>query len=246
VGAKARARHLSRRLLGVLALFGAVWFLVFQPLGQAPAAPSAVTAPTTPEPARVTGSTPANQSPSSIPAKSNKTANARQSSCRAGVPARLSIPELGVNAAFERIGLDQRAPSDAAGNRPLGNPVDRRDAGWYERGPEPGSGRGTVLINGHTYRNGSAIFKEDFPKQVREGQRIDIIQANGSTCSYRIDRIWREVDAKRDYPRIVTDEGLYDFSGPERLFLATCGGRWSNQIQNYLDINIVVATPVDR
>jgi hypothetical protein len=245
VGAKARARHLSRRLLGVLALFGAVWFLVFQPLGQAPAAPSAVTAPTTPEPAGLTGSTPPSPSLGSVPAKPKKT-TARQSACRAGVPARLVIPNLGVNAAFERIGLDQSAPADASGNRPLGNPVDRRDAGWYEHGPQPGSGRGTVLINGHTYRNGSAIFKEDFPEQVREGQRIDIIQANGSTCSYRIDRIWREVDSKHDYPRIVTGEGLYDFTGPERLFLATCGGRWSDQIQNYLDINIVVATPVGR
>lgn len=142
--------------------------------------------------------------------------------------------------------MDQNAPADGAGNRPLGNPVDRRHAGWYDRGPQPGSGRGTVLINGHTFRNGSAIFKEDFAARVKDGQRIDIVQANGSTCSYRIDRVWRTVDSKRDYPTIVSREGLYDFSGPERLFLATCGGRWSDQIQNYLDINIVVATPVGR
>jgi hypothetical protein len=243
---------------------GAVWFLVFQPLGQAPAAPSAVRAPTTtsgqatvsdsaaPSPNPIPGSSPSQgttKNPSSsarVSAKASKPAATPEATCRAGVPARLVIPALGVDAAFERIGLDQKAPADAAGKRPLGNPVDRRDAGWYEAGPKPGSGRGTVLINGHTYRNGSAIFKEDFADRAQEGQRIDIVQANGSTCAYRIERIWREVDAKRDYPGIVAREGLYDFAGPERLFLATCGGRWSNQIQNYLDINIVVATPVGR
>jgi hypothetical protein len=259
VGAKARARHLLRRTLGVLALLGAVWFLVFQPLGQAPAAPAAVTTPTTSGPATVSHSAAPrpNPNPSSsqgathslgarASTKPSTPAAKQQSSCRAGQPARLVIPALGVNAAFERIGLDQNAPADAAGKRPLGNPVDRRDAGWYQHGPQPGSGRGTVLVNGHTYRNGSAIFKEDFANRVREGQRIDIVQSNGSTCSYRVDRIWGEVDSKSEYPQIVAREGLYDFDGPERLFLATCGGRWSDQIQNYLDINIVVATPIDR
>lgn len=219
---------------------------MFQPLGQAPAAPATVTAPTISEPTRTAGSAPASRTPSAAPTTTAAQPSAHGSSCRAGDPARLVIPALGVNAAFERIGLDQNVPADAAGKRPLGNPVDRRHAGWFAAGPQPGSGRGTVLINGHTYRNGSAIFKEDFATRVQAGQRIDIVQANGSTCSYRIERIWRTVDSKHDYPAIVSREGLYDAAGPERLFLATCGGRWSDRIQNYLDINIVVAIPVDR
>lgn len=270
MAAKGRARDLTVRAFGVLALLAGIWILVFQPLGQAPAAPVTVTAPMTSEPAQATGSTPATSPTSQVPAapaagsaaqaptqastlpsappptQPSTQPSPRQSSCRAGVPARLVIPALGVNAAFERIGVDRNAPADAAGNRPLGNPVDRRNAGWYEQGPQPGSGQGTVLINGHTYRNGSAIFKESFAARVQTGQRIDIQQANGSTCSYRIERVWRTVDSKRDYPAIVAREGLYDSSGPERLFLATCGGRWSDRIQNYLDINIVIATPIDR
>ncbi|EWT03703.1 hypothetical protein N864_19405 [Intrasporangium chromatireducens Q5-1] len=81
---------------------------------------------------------------------------------------------------------------------------------------------------------------------MRPGQRIDIWQANGSICSYLVQRIWRSVDAEHGYPALVTREKLYDVSGPERLFLATCGGRWSDRIQNYLDLNIVVATPLGR
>lgn len=166
--------------------------------------------------------------------------------CRAGVPARLLIPALGVNAAFERIGLDHTAPPDARGRQPLGNPTDRTKAGWYAAGPRPGGGTGTVLTNGHTYRDNSAIFTEDFASRIAVGQLIHVRQDNGSLCSYRVSRVWREVDAGRDYPRIVSSQKLYNFSGPERLFLTTCGGSWNAVAQDYDQISLLIATPVNR
>jgi len=165
--------------------------------------------------------------------------------CVPGSPERLRIPSLEVDAAFERIGLDETRP-DAQGRAPLGSPADRTKAGWYVDGPRPGSGRGTVLTNGHTYRNGSAIFKDDFAQRIQVGQLIDVEVDNGSTCSYRVQRVWRDVDAAADYPRIITAEGLYDFEGPERLFLATCGGRWDSKTQSFDHISMLIATPTDR
>jgi hypothetical protein len=166
------------------------------------------------------------------------------SMCRVGEPRRLLVPALGVDAAFERIGLDRRGTRDASGRLPLGNPSDRTRAGWYAEGPRPGSGRGTVLTNGHTYRNGSAIFREDFARRVALGQVIEIRQDNGSLCSYRITQVWREIDAARDYPELVVSQHLYDFSGPERLLLATCGGRWDDDADTYEDITVLLAAPV--
>ncbi|MEO6997576.1 MAG: class F sortase [Terracoccus sp.] len=163
----------------------------------------------------------------------------------AGIPARLEIPALGVNAAFQTIGLDTSAPADAQGRRPLGNPSDRTQAGWFSAGPQPGSGTGTVLVNGHTYHDGSAIFKESFASQIANGQRIDIVQGNGTVCSYQVQRVWRDV-AKSDYPTIVSSQGLYNVSGPERLFLATCGGPFNSSEQNYDAISMLIATPIDR
>lgn len=168
------------------------------------------------------------------------------SSCRVGTPRRLLIPALHVNAWFEQVGLDTSAKPDATGKYPLGVPHDRTKAGWYSLGPRPGSGQGTVLTNGHTYRDNSAIFKEDFATRIARGQLIHLIQDNGSICSYAVSKVWREVNSKRDYPRIVSSEHLYDFTGPERLFLATCGGSWNAAAQNYDDISIVIATSVDR
>lgn len=217
------------------------WFIVATPVDASSRASTPEVAITLP----ATWSAP----PSTTAASPSAAATRRpvsKTACRVGTPARLVIPALKINAPFERIGLDQTAKPDAQGKRPLGNPTDRTKAGWYADGPKPGSGVGTVLTNGHTYRNGSAIFDEDFASAVRAGQLIHIVQDNGSICSYRIDRVWPEVNSRRDFPRIVTSEHLYDFTGPERLFLATCGGSWNAATQNYDDISILIATPVNR
>ena len=103
-----------------------------------------------------------------------------------------------------------------------------------------------MLTNGHTYRNGSAIFDEDFARRVGVGQVVEIRQDNGSVCSYRITRVWREIDSARDYPALVVSEHLYDFTGPERLLLTTCGGRWNDSADTYDDINVVLAVPTHR
>ena len=164
--------------------------------------------------------------------------------CQPGSPTRMSIPALDVDAPIEAIGLDHRAQPDDSVQAPLGVPVDQRKAGWYAAGPKPGSGMGTVLTNGHTYRDGSAIFQEDFADLVAVGQQIDLVLDNGTTCSYRISTVWRNVGAVQDYPQLVASERLYDQQGPERLFLATCGGQWVKSAQMFKDINIVLATPV--
>jgi hypothetical protein len=83
--------------------------------------------------------------------------------CQPGSPTRMFIPALGVDAPIETIGLDHGAQPDDSGQAPLGTPVDQRKAGWYSAGPKPGSGMGTVLTNGHTYRDGSAIFRRTSP-----------------------------------------------------------------------------------
>lgn len=227
--------HPSRRALVSLALAAvlvaaAAWFLMFRPIPPAPVA---------------TGPAPV----ITLPATLGTTTTERpfpDLSCRSGQPKRLVIPSLRVSAPFEKIGLDPTGEPDASGRKPLGNPKDRTKAGWYADGPRPGDGRGTVLTNGHTYRNNSAIFKEDFSSRIDTGQLIHVEQDNGSTCSYRIDRVWRDVNAAADYPRIVTSEHLYDFQGPERLFLTTCSGSWNSVSQDYDEITLLIATPVNR
>lgn len=213
-------------LAALLIVLVAAWFIVFQPLAPDP----------------VSGPRPNSPAPAATSPATSKTTASR--GCRPGVPERLIIPALGVDAGVQKIGVDRTATPDSSGKYPLGVPTDKTEAGWYAEGPEPGAGSGTVLMNGHTYRDGSAIFKADFAKAIQQGQRIDVVVDNGTRCPYRISRVWREVNSKHDYPRIVESQHLYDFSGPERLFLATCGGNWNALSQSYDDISIVLAVPV--
>lgn len=260
-----RTRELRLRpIAAALLCVAALWVLATEPFGGAHPSRAAATVEVTLDPAEPGGTPvttaitlpatmedePDDAAPPTEASQRGATAKPTPArsrlSCRVGIPRRLVIPALEVDAGFERIGLDTSVGPDERGRRPLGNPQDRTRAGWYEDGPKPGSGRGTVLTNGHTYRNGSAIFTESFSSDVQVGQLIHIVQTNRSVCSYRISRVWREVDAARDYPRIVTQERLYNFSGPERLFLATCGGSWNAAAQDYDQISLLVATPVNR
>jgi hypothetical protein len=252
VGRHARRRHAPTYVVAALVALAGVFFVVWAPigapepppmppLGQSLGATQALTRlPTSTSAPSTAAGTTAGTTTSPTPTPTHV------SSCRVGKPRRLVIPALKVDAWFEQIGLDTSAKPDADGKYPLGNPKDRTQAGWYYPGPRPGSGRGTILTNGHTYRNNSAIFKEDFAKRIAIGQLIHIVQDNGSICSYAVERVWPEVDSRRDYPHIVTSEHLYDFEGPERLFLATCGGSWNAAAQNYDEISILIANPVDR
>src|SRR5829696_4326043 len=156
-----------------------VWFLV----PRDPATPSVASTAVPNGSTSAASTSPAPEGPSPSPTRASR------SSCRVGEPRRLQIPALEVDAPFERIGLDQQAEPDANGRLPLGNPTDRTQAGWYAVGPRPGSGSGTVLTNGHTYRNGSAIFREDFARRIALRQLITIKQDNGSVCSYRVTKV---------------------------------------------------------
>ena len=223
-----------------------LWYVVPRPAPHAtPPATVAGAASVTARP----GPTPVGAGPSTTSSAADEDTvpgQQQRGTCRVGEPKRLVIPALGVDAPFERIGLDRTGGRDASGRLPLGNPTDRTRAGWYAAGPRPGAGTGTVLATGHTYRDGSAIFQEDFARRIAVRQLIQVRQDNGSVCSYRVARVWREVDAARGYPRLVESERLYDFSGPERLLLATCGGSWNALAQDYDDISVLVAVPVGR
>lgn len=225
-----------------LLIAAGLWYVVPRqsPTPAVAGTPSVTAGPDAPSTGAGPGAAPTSSRPSPSPGGQPR------SSCRVGEPERLVIPALGVDAPFERIGLDRAGRRDARGRLPLGNPTDRTRAGWYAAGPRPGSGTGTVLTTGHTYRDGSAIFKEDFARRIAVRQLIQVRQDNGSVCSYRVSKVWREVNAARGYPRLVESEHLYDFSGPERLLLATCGGSWNALAQDYEDISVLLAVPVGR
>lgn len=142
-------------------------------------------------------------------------------------PVRVQIPGIGVDAPVERVGQNrdgtvQVPPLEAAGR-----------AGWYERGPAPGS-RGSAVVLGHyDGRRGPAVFYA--LHRLRPGSTVGVARADGRTAVFRVDAVERV--RKRDFPR----DRVYGDVRYAGLRLVTCGGAFDRGDRSYRDNVIVYA-----
>ncbi|WP_030177197.1 class F sortase [Streptomyces sp. NRRL S-813] len=143
------------------------------------------------------------------------------------VPARLRIPEIGVDTPVMRLGLAQ----DGSVQVP---PITAHDqAGWYQHSPTPGQ-MGPSVILGHVTVGayGDGVFRH--LDRLRRGDGITVRLENGRSAEFTVTSV-RTV-AKADFP---TKEVYGDVDRPE-LRLITCGGPRTGD--GYLDNLIVFAT----
>jgi LPXTG-site transpeptidase (sortase) family protein len=142
------------------------------------------------------------------------------------VPARLEIPEIGVDTPVMRLGLAQ----DGTVQVP---PITAHDqAGWYQHSPTPGQ-LGPSVILGHVTVGayGDGVFRH--LDRLRRGDGITVRLENGRSAEFTVTSV-RTV-AKTDFP---TQEVYGDVDRPE-LRLITCGGPRTGD--GYLDNLIVFA-----
>lgn len=142
------------------------------------------------------------------------------------VPARLRIPEIGVDTPVMRLGLAQ----DGTVQVP---PITAHDqAGWYQNSPAPGQ-TGPSVILGHVTVGayGDGVFRH--LNGLRQGDGITVRLENGTSAEFTVTSV-RTV-AKADFP---TKAVYGDVDRPE-LRLITCGGPRTGD--GYLDNVIVFA-----
>ena len=127
------------------------------------------------------------------------------------VPTRLTVPRVVENA--EVVGL----PRDA-NNVPSALPVGASNAktayAWDEPTIKPGSPRGNVLINAHTWPDDSALGNKMLD-HLQVGMRMIVHGAHGEELCYKV--------TKRDV--IVASEGSFEYyekDGPPQLALIVC------------------------
>ncbi len=150
-------------------------------------------------------------------------------------PVRLAMAELGVDASVVTLSLtpegDLGTPSDQ----------DKTSAGWFPS-VLAGAARGTVLMDGHTYHDGSAIFRPTFKQQVRAGMVMRLSCSDGHAFSYRIAEVALDVSPDA-FPSFVAKRALYASDGPPQLVMITCTDYnasrrvWDNRA-------ILIATPI--
>ncbi len=150
----------------------------------------------------------------------------------ASAPLRIEIPALGVSVPVMRLGLNADGSVQVP---PLAN---HNLAGWYDGSVTPGQ-RGSAVILGHvdSYTGISVFF---YIKNLRPGNQIKIVRADGSTATFTVDGVQKVV--KATFPT----HAIYGNVSYPSLRLVTCGGPFDAAKGQYLDNIVVYAHLISR
>jgi sortase (surface protein transpeptidase) len=140
---------------------------------------------------------------------------------------RIVIPAIKVNAPVTHLDLNADGTVQVP---PLSN---HNLAGWYDRSVMPGA-RGTSVILGHVddYAGASVFFNI---KNLRKGEAIYVIRADGQTAVFSVDGVQKAV--KANFPT----SDVYGNVPYPALRLVTCGGPFNAKTGEYLDSIVVYA-----
>ena len=148
----------------------------------------------------------------------------KQAQASVGLPARLEIPKIKVDAALDYVGVTS--------NGELGVSAGPTNAAWYDRGPRPGQ-TGNAVIDGHFgYKNHiPAVF--DNLHALQKGDKLYVKDIKGLTTTFIVRQL--RTYGPNDYAPAV----FRSSDGKAHLNLITCQGDW-NQAQKSYSTRLVV------
>ncbi|MDO8530453.1 MAG: class F sortase [bacterium] len=135
-----------------------------------------------------------------------------------GVPTRLVIPSISVDAPVIPLGLEEDGTVAA--------PEGADEVAWYQLGPRPGE-KGSAVISGHygTWKNGSNSVFDNLQK-IAIGEKIYVQNEEGELVSFTV-KSMRIYDPKESVPEVFNkNDGVY-------LNLITCNGDWVSDKNTY-------------
>ncbi|WP_439386286.1 class F sortase [Amycolatopsis lexingtonensis] len=125
---------------------------------------------------------------------------------------------------------------DLGPNGELPIPADLGQATWW--GAELDAAGGASVFAGHVnWRGATGPFAELWSARI--GGAVTVVDRAGRIWRYRISQLLTV--HKDDLPAQADD--LFGQSGPHRVVLATCGGRWVGGSDGYEENRIVIAEP---
>jgi LPXTG-site transpeptidase (sortase) family protein len=146
-----------------------------------------------------------------------------------GLPARLRIPTLGVDASVQYMGLTKEGNMDV--------PASITDVGWYKLGANPGS-PGTAVIAGHLdgIRGEPGVFSA--LDKLKVGDTFSVLDAAGASVSFAVRRT-------KVYSQDAHPEEVFTSASGTHLNLITCTGSWDAGISKYAQRLVVFADRID-
>lgn len=135
-----------------------------------------------------------------------------------GLPARLKIPIINVDAALEYVGLTQEGAMDI--------PKNQEAVAWFELGRRPGENGSAVIAGHYGWKNGKGSTFDNLYK-LRKGDKLYVQDDKGTIFTFTVSKI-RRYDPKADASDVF---GSND--GKSHLNLVTCEGDWDKNTKSY-------------
>jgi LPXTG-site transpeptidase (sortase) family protein len=147
-----------------------------------------------------------------------------------GLPMRLKIPRINVNAAINHVGLSPEGS--------MGVPKRPNDTAWYMLGPKPGDA-GSAVIAGHVnwWYGATGVFKN--LKLLKPGDKIVVQDAQGSSTTFIVRK--SQLYGQKDDAASV----FISTDGKSHLNLVTCIGVWLTSAQSYSKRLVVFTDKVE-
>jgi hypothetical protein len=152
------------------------------------------------------------------------------SSERDPAPTRFQVPDLGIDAAVDAVGVEDDGS--------MVIPAEIARVGWYRFGPAPGAARGNAVVAGHVDAAGEGPGALFDLRGVEVGARITMTDESGEEHTYEV--VSRETVTKD----VLPIEQIFDRTGEHRLVVITCGGPFQPELRSYRDNVVVTAVPV--
>ena len=148
-----------------------------------------------------------------------------------GLPTRLKIPSIRVNAVIRSVGLTVDGS--------MGVPKIPRETAWYMHGPKPGE-PGSAVIAGHVnwLYGATAVFAR--LKSLRPGDIMTVQDDRGLSTSFVV-RETRIFGPTEDATSVFRST-----DGKSHLNLITCGGIWDRVTRMYSKRLVVFADRVEE
>lgn len=160
------------------------------------------------------------------PGESGLLPSLEEEGIRSGLPVRLTIPSIGVDASLESVGLTPKGAMDV--------PTGPANAAWFSLGPHPGE-EGSAVIAGHYgWKDGLPAVFDDL-STLQKGDTVYVEDENGVRTTFVV-RELRSYGEYEDAPEVF---GSID--GKAHLNLVTCEGIWDTVSKSYAKRLVVFA-----
>jgi len=146
-----------------------------------------------------------------------------------GLPIRLKIPRINVDAAVESVGFTADGAMDI--------PKDPATVAWFSLGPSPGE-NGSAVMSGHFGWKDAVPAVFDGLSTLRKGDTIQVTDDRGVVTTFLV-RELRTYDAKANAGDVFASN-----DGKVHLNLITCEGVWDKVSKSYSE-RLVVFTDME-